>query len=139
VGAGSVAFAQSVELARLPCMVPVARRWVGGLLAGWPRVADAELLMTELCTGSLRFGCGPTFTLVLAPAGDVVRLGVVDHARSGETSAGAALGGDVTDDVMGDWGRSLRLVGALASRWGHDREPDGRCVMWGELAGGVGS
>jgi hypothetical protein len=128
---------QEAQLPRLPCMVPVARRWVGGLLASWRCVSDAELVVTELSTISIRYGQGDAFTVSLAATPDTVRLAVTDRP-GGEGGPVAPFTGapsaDVTDDPSGDCGRSLQLVSALVSGFGFDHRLNGEETMWVEFS-----
>lgn len=93
-----------------------------------PLIGDAMLLASELVTNAVRHsGCQPTdhITLRAAVRGSVVRLEVSDPARSASVPR---LPGP--DDPFG--GMGLRVVEALADRWGNERGREQ--VVWAELS-----
>jgi anti-sigma regulatory factor (Ser/Thr protein kinase) len=90
-----------------------------------PVTETALLLVSEVVTNSVIHGSGrPLLDISVRP--DVLRVSVTDDA--------AALPRLQRDSPpLGDGGRGLQLVEALASRWGTDRRvPTGKSV-WFEL------
>lgn len=89
-------------------------------------VADrATLLTSELVTNAVRYGRG-LVTLTVCAQPPAVRVVVHD-----DNPALPTLGRD--DDHAAEGGRGLRLVEALATRWGTDpHPPDGKDV-WFEI------
>jgi anti-sigma regulatory factor (Ser/Thr protein kinase) len=102
--------------------VPVARAFVGALLSEHPCGQTAELLASELVTNSVRHSGsrlpGQVITITAAASGDAVVIEVTD--RSGSTVPALLPDGD----DMAEGGRGLRLVDALAFRWGFHRSGD---------------
>ncbi len=72
-------------------------------------------------------GC---FDLTISAAGDAVRIAIADGGGSSEPHIRI---GDGEPDVF-TGGRGLRIVEALASRWGHTGDELGR-VVWFEMEG----
>jgi anti-sigma regulatory factor (Ser/Thr protein kinase) len=107
--------------------VRVARRWFVGEISG-ADVVDvdldgAALAVSELVTNAALHGGGP-ITLVLHVGRGVVRVDVSDAGRGSvevRRDHGAIVGG-----------HGLRIVEALASRWGFDERDDARTV-WVEF------
>ena len=87
---------------------------------------DAELVASELATNAVLHGEGIVRVAVDA-VGEGVRLEVEDRTRVPPVLALA------TSDAM--TGRGLRLVSAVASRWGIE-PADGGKVVWAELEAG---
>jgi GAF domain-containing protein/anti-sigma regulatory factor (Ser/Thr protein kinase) len=87
-------------------------------------VDDAALVASELVTNAVLHGQGRP-RLTIERNGPAVRIGVHD------SSPDRPLPGALRDDTM--TGRGLRLVEALASRWGVEPTPDGKEV-WAELS-----
>lgn len=86
-------------------------------------IADAELIVSELITNALNAQSGRT-DLVLSVRDHEVRIEVRDDA------AGAPV--VRTPDVTEGHGRGLRIVAALADRWGVEPDGPGKRV-WAEL------
>lgn len=90
---------------------------------GGPLLDDARLIITELAGNAVAHARSP-FTVSIHRGQSTVRILVRDGSRVvpaiRETSPTAPSG------------RGLRLVAALASRWGVDPAPDGK-VVWAEL------
>lgn len=110
-------------------MVPAIRAFVRGLLTDSPRRQDAELIVTELATNSLRH------TPSGAPGGE---LSIAVTLRPGWARIAVADTGtctwtrpDVTE-ALGDYGRGLLLVEQIADKLGHDITGTGQ-TMWAEL------
>jgi anti-sigma regulatory factor (Ser/Thr protein kinase) len=123
----SVTLAGRAERARL------ARRFVGAVLgSGHPCEDVAVLLVSELFSNSVRHsGSGApegTATVTVTASGGIVRVEVADRSGAGAPMLRLADG-----DAQG--GRGLRLVAALAARWGW-RRCGGRTVTWFELRHG---
>jgi anti-sigma regulatory factor (Ser/Thr protein kinase) len=125
----------AVDLNPAPASVPVARHLVLDLLGAWgaPHDAgDAALLVTELVANVVDHVAGEaSFTLELTLSEQWLRISVVDGSalhpvvRAFETGASR--------------GRGMRLVEAIAARWGVEDHADGKRV-WFELAApGLGS
>jgi anti-sigma regulatory factor (Ser/Thr protein kinase) len=85
---------------------------------------DAQLVITELATNAVRHARTP-FSLSIRMTRSAVRIRVRDRSH-----AVPALRGD---PGVSSSGRGMRIVSALASRWGVDHVPDGK-VVWAELA-----
>jgi len=116
----------------LPSMVPAIRAYVRGLLNGAPVSRDAELIASELAGNSIRHtrsGNGGQITVTLTTRPGWARIAVCD--------AGA---GDWTrptpTEALGDYGRGLILVDALADKFGHELNEGGQTV-WAELTWSV--
>jgi anti-sigma regulatory factor (Ser/Thr protein kinase) len=119
----------SVTFPGLPVIVPSARRFVRGILAGSPRTDDMELITAELVSNAIRHTPsgrdGGEFTLTVRTGSGWARLEVSD-AGTGEWSGPR----DASDDD--EYGRGLAIVGALADKLGHDVRADGQTV-WAEV------
>lgn len=119
----------AVDLRPVPASVPVARHLVLDLLGAWraPHDADdAALLVTELVANVADHVAGEaSFTLELAVSEEWLRITVRD---------GSALQPVVRDFEIGaPRGRGMRLVEAIATRWGVEEHGEGKAV-WFELA-----
>lgn len=108
-----------------PAMVRSAMSRIGGL---GTVLGDAMLVATELINNALQHSrCNDQDLLTVRLTRDgCLRVAVVDPGRSGRTAG-------VTDQPAERGGLGLRIVAALASRWGSERRPDGYEV-WAELA-----
>lgn len=113
-----------------PPSVTEARRFVTLFLAGWPVVAEAELIVSELATNALRHSAsgrfGGRFAVSIQARNDQVWLGVLDEG-------GARSPGLLTPYEEEESGRGLLLVAALADAWGVWGGEAGRTV-WAVLA-----
>ena len=108
--------------------VPAARHVVGELLRAWQAphdLQDAALLVTELVANVVDHAAeGNQLTVELTLSGDWLRIGVVD---------GSAVQPVVRELDSGSVrGRGLRLVQAIADRWGCE-DHDGGKRVWFEL------
>ena len=88
---------------------------------------DAALVASELATNAVLHGDG-IVRVAVDPVHEGVRLEVEDRTRVPPVLALA------TSDAM--TGRGLRLVAAMASRWGVDPSDGGGKVVWAELESG---
>ncbi|KUF16579.1 ATP-binding protein [Streptomyces silvensis] len=110
--------------------VPAARAYTRAALAGWrvtgPAAADILLAVSELTTNALTHGVPPGrgFLLRLRRDGAAVRVEVHD---SGGGRPRPAKGG------VGESGRGLLIVSALADKWGVEPRDPGK-VVWAEFA-----
>jgi anti-sigma regulatory factor (Ser/Thr protein kinase) len=121
---------ESVTVAGRAERARVARSFTAGVLGpGHPCGDDAALLVSELFGNSVRHGgsgaAGETITVAVTAAGGVVRVEVTGRSGLGVPQL-RVPDGDAED------GRGLRLVEALAARWGW-RRCGGRTVTWFEL------
>jgi hypothetical protein len=83
---------------------------------------DALLLTSEVVTNSVLHADGPIW-LGLAHTGPVLRVEVADHTTGAVT---------MPESPSDAGGRGLRMLDALADRWGTDPTPGGK-VVWFEL------
>jgi anti-sigma regulatory factor (Ser/Thr protein kinase) len=119
----------SFELKPVASSVPTARHVVMALLKAWEvphDLDDAALLISELVSNVVdHVGGEATLTVELDTSGDWLRIGVLD---------GSAIRPVVRElDRDRPRGRGLRLLRAIATRWGDDEVGDGKRV-WFELA-----
>jgi anti-sigma regulatory factor (Ser/Thr protein kinase) len=121
----------SVELPPATRSVPAARRLVAQLLSAWAAEAfydDAVLLVSELVTNVVRHVSGQVALRVeLALSEPGLHVAVVDASPVLPAPAPRGLPG----------GHGMRLVAALADRWGSERYGSGKRV-WFELARAAG-
>ncbi len=106
--------------------VPAARRFAREVLAGWgwPEPDDPLLCVSELATNALLHGVPPGRGLLLQLRcdGRVLRIEVHD------SGAGVPRIVDAADET----GRGLRIVDALADKWGVGERDPGKTV-WCEF------
>ena len=124
---------ESVTILALPEQVRVARAFVAGMLGPSHGYADvATLLASELVTNSVRHSGsavpGGLVTVTVTTRGEDVRVEVTDCGRDGVPVLGPAAG-------AAEGSRGLRLVEALARRWGYERG-GGLAMTWFELGQG---
>ncbi|MEO3813653.1 ATP-binding protein [Sphaerisporangium sp. B11E5] len=119
---------ERTETAAFPATGPSiseARRWLGELLEGHPRLDDAVLLLSEAMTNSLvhtdSAAIGVTITTELN--GDV-RIEVSDEGAQTLPALHPH-----SDDEPSPSGRGIRLIRALSSRWGF-AEQRPQSVLW---------
>jgi len=110
-----------------------AREFVRGVLGNaWPRLDDLLLMVSEVASNAVRHTAsgddGGWFDLTVSAAGFVVRIAIADGGGSSEPQA---PDGEGEPDVL-TCGRGLRIVNALAHRWGHTGDELGR-VVWFEV------
>jgi anti-sigma regulatory factor (Ser/Thr protein kinase) len=120
------------EVLRLPteaAQVRTARDFVRARVAAWglpDELADDVIVVTsELITNAIKYAPSKA-ELALARDGDVIRVEV----RDDEPAAPALAKEEDTGAIPG--GRGLRIVTALAARWGVETEDDGKAV-WAEF------
>jgi anti-sigma regulatory factor (Ser/Thr protein kinase) len=104
------------------------RAFVREAVDGCPAADDVVLLASEVAANAVvhtASGEGGTFTVVVCRCGQVVRVEVHDGGSQAPPGACAA-------EAHASSGRGLGIVGALASRWGHLGDRDGR-VVWFEV------
>jgi anti-sigma regulatory factor (Ser/Thr protein kinase) len=120
----------ATDLGVHPSHVGLARRLVSARLSDWQINGEAGeyavLLVSELVTNAMRHG-GEPIRLVADLTSSGLRVEVYD----GNCDAFPAIR-DIRPDAPG--GRGLRLVDALADRWGTVEVGDGKCV-WFEIDG----
>jgi len=119
------------DLPQHPTSPKVARQLVGHALAGWgvadPELVDCIRLLTSEVVTNAVVHARSTAGLVASYEGGVIRIEVLDRA-SELPSARAA-------EPWATSGRGLRLVQALAQRWGSYAVSGGAKVVWFELDG----
>jgi anti-sigma regulatory factor (Ser/Thr protein kinase) len=124
-------FSASIDLCPVPSSVPLARRLVRDVLRTWAAPherEDAELLVTELVANVVDHAGGDVLTLELDLAGAWLRVGVVD---------GSAVRPVIREmSHERERGRGMRLVAAIAERWGAEDHAGGKRV-WFELSADV--
>ncbi|MFJ3882780.1 ATP-binding protein [Streptomyces sp. NPDC090077] len=111
--------------------VPAARRWAAWLAVAWgePRVAsDVALLTSELVTNALLHGAvrDRYIRVEVQLDGAVLRIAVTDPKGERWPEPRAA-----SDEEQ--YGRGLRIVEAVAHRWGASQRVVGKTV-WAECA-----
>ncbi len=111
-----------------------ARAFVQGVLGErWPGLDDVLLMVSEIASNALRHtasGDGSGFDLAVSVAAHTTRVAVTDRGSSSEPRI-PDHGGDL-GALTG--GRGLRIVDALADRWGDSGDELGR-VVWFEVTG----
>jgi anti-sigma regulatory factor (Ser/Thr protein kinase) len=127
-----VAVPQSVTIPAVPEQVRVARAFVAGVLGeSHPHADVALLLASELVTNSVRHSGsavpGGFVTVTVAAGDDGVRVEVTDRSGDGVPVLQSADRGEA------EGSRGMRLVDALAARWGYQRG-GGLATTWFELA-----
>jgi anti-sigma regulatory factor (Ser/Thr protein kinase) len=104
------------------------REFVAQAVDGCPVADDVILLASEVAANAVvhtASGKGGTFTVVVQPGDRAVRVEVHDGGSEAPPKARSA------DELAGS-GRGLGFVEALATRWGHLGDRDGR-VVWFEV------
>ncbi len=126
--APDVAVILEVQLQRRPTSSGLARdaaRRVLDDVCDLQQLGDVLTVISELVTNAVRH-TGGGCTLVLSHDGDKI----VVEVRDSDTRAPQRTRDD------GGLGHGLGVVQSLASRWGIDRLPEGKCV-WAELTVGA--
>jgi anti-sigma regulatory factor (Ser/Thr protein kinase) len=101
--------------------------WMAGHV-GETLLADAQLVVVELVTNSVRYADAPDDAVVSVRGelrADILRLEVEDGGRSGSIARREP-------DLQYGGGFGLHLVELLSRRWGVDRDAGTR--VWAELA-----
>jgi hypothetical protein len=132
-------------------MVPVARMAVRNLLPGWPRVDDAELIVSEFATTAVRHSTsrGDRFELSLDVHPGRLRIELRDGGPFGYPPAAPLAAPPFPvqpwttlyeedqlrdrDAELEEYSLGLAIINAASDRWGHSRYPDHE-VWWAELA-----
>jgi serine/threonine-protein kinase RsbW len=118
----------------VPASVPLARRFVGELLAGCPARDVLMTCVSELCANAIAHtssGDGGAFIVSVSyPRDGVARVAVTDSGGSSVPSVGDL-------DLAAEGGRGLAMVAACTSRWGWAEAYPGRTV-WAEACWPVG-
>lgn len=116
--------------------VGLARAALRGFLGETPRTHDAELLVSELATNSVRHSAsrdeGGEFELRIEAKGGRLRIEVVDQGRPVRSALAVAVGEKPGPADYRESGRGLVLVDGLSDTWGYERHPD-HALYWAEL------
>jgi anti-sigma regulatory factor (Ser/Thr protein kinase) len=107
-----------------------ARRWVKRVLAGW-RVSDRQqhdvlLVVSELATNAV-IHAHSDFVVVVQRAAGSLGIAVADDSADDPTPR------EPSPERVG--GRGMRIVQALARRWGVEPIPGDGKIVWATLAG----
>ncbi|MFK4036349.1 ATP-binding protein [Nonomuraea wenchangensis] len=106
-----------------------ARRFVTTFLKGWPDVATAELIVSELATNAIRHSAsgrfGGRFLVTIRSDGGRLWIAVLDEGGPGRPRIFPEY-----PDLEG--GRGLRIVSEMAAEWGVLGDHRGRTV-WASL------
>lgn len=120
------------DIALDPAAVGEARSFVRQTLTGWGVGEDcsetAVLCLSELVTNAVVHGSGRCSVRVSEESG-VITVAVRDAGTRGVGPTGGSTGGGEADPLAVH-GRGLRLVDALASRWGSDLSATGLTVWF---------
>ena len=111
-----------------PREVQSAREFVAEVVGGCPVADDVILLASEVAANAVLHsasGKGGTFTVVVHPLNEVVRVEVHDGGSEAPPGIRSA-------DDQAVSGRGLGLVELLAARWGHHGDRNGR-IVWFEM------
>ncbi|MFD2350483.1 ATP-binding protein [Nonomuraea ferruginea] len=85
---------------------------------------DAQLITSELVTNAMRHGGGAIDLRLLMDRTELACV-VSDHSTAPPVTGGA--------DVFAEYGRGLRLVGALCRAWGWLTPGGARKLVWAVL------
>lgn len=117
-----------------PASVRECREFVRGVLGQcWPGLDDVLVMVSEIASNAVRHtasGDNGWFDVTVSVTGFTARVAVADRGSSSEPRI--PNGGGELDALTG--GRGLRIVDALAGRWGHGGDELGR-VVWFEVTG----
>jgi len=112
--------------------VPQARRFVAGVLGeDFPVLDEVLLLVDEVAANAVRHsasGDGGEFEVSVWLNEGAVRVEIGDQGGESEPRLGGA---NLPADAL-TGGRGLRIVDALAAKWGHAGDELGR-VVWFEV------
>jgi len=129
--AGAAVLAQSWFPGRTSS-VPQARRFAAGLLSEDFGARDEVLLLvSEIAANAVRHsasGDGGEFEVAVSVTAGLVRVEIGDQGGASEPRL---TGQDGQADAL-TGGRGLRIVDALAAKWGHAGDELGR-VVWFEV------
>lgn len=114
-----------------PASAGEARRWVTGVVAGWPLTAveTTQLLLSEVVTNTVLHARTP-MEVRAVPVGDRLRLEVVDRVPDAPRHKHF--------EADAETGRGLKLLANLADEWGVHRSAHGKTV-WFVVGPGSGS
>lgn len=101
----------------------VVRRSTATAASGRPERNAIILLANELATNAIRHSGSELFGLIVTRTATGLRVAVVDEGRTGFPQ----LRGEILD---AEAGRGLRLIDALAHRWGIVRQPGIGVAVW---------
>jgi len=121
--------------------VGAARQFVAGVLGrDWPGLDDVLLMVSEVASNAVRHTAsgdgGGWFDVLVSLTGQTARVEIADRGSSSEPSIPDDHG-DRPGTAVLTGGRGLRIVDALADRWGHGGDELGR-VVWFEITGKPG-
>jgi hypothetical protein len=119
---------QSRSFTGQSCNIGAARCFVADTLNSWgleKLIDDGSVVVSELVTNAI-IHADSDFAVSLSSHGDAVRLSVRDNSPIVPVVR--------TPLPVAISGRGLRMVAALARRWGTDLEGEGK-VVWAELCG----
>jgi hypothetical protein len=128
--------AHVLGLEPLPTSSCRARQFVAGLVEEWglrPIAEEAALCATELATNALLHSNG-RFVVTVRPIGAGVRVEVMDGSPQQLPWATPRTGTASDLTAMGQSGRGLQIVSALATRWGVFTTAEAKTI-WVELDG----
>ena len=114
--------------------VSSAREFARGVLGpGCPHLDDVLVMVSEIASNAICHTAsardGGWFDLTVSVSGSTVRVAIAD--RGGPTVPCLPPGDDGCEAALS--GRGLRIVDALADRWGHAGDELGR-VVWFEIS-----
>ncbi|MFI0480579.1 ATP-binding protein [Actinomadura sp. 9N215] len=113
--------------------MPAIRAFVRGFLIDTPRAYEAESIAAELAANSLQHTPsgepGGVITVAVSIHPGWARIAVSDTGAGGWSRPAAT-------EALGDYGRGLILVDALADKVGHDVTEVGQ-TLWAELTWSV--
>jgi hypothetical protein len=120
----------TIKLPPEPSSVSQARRWIRETLEGWPEDActTAQFLLSELVTNVVMHARTPMLVSATFPSPEVLRCEVEDTHRTPPT-----VKRHHTDAATG---RGLRLLDAMARRWGAEATAQSKRV-WFEISLGA--
>lgn len=117
---------RALELPRAPESVPEARVFVRKTLDGSPRLDDAELIASELCTNAVMHALGDRYRVTVEASDHRCVIEVEDQGGADMPRVGALMPDSET-------GRGLTIVSILATSYGYRHAPS--CTtIWAELS-----
>jgi anti-sigma regulatory factor (Ser/Thr protein kinase) len=112
------------------------REFVAGVLGGsWARLDDVLVMVSEIASNAVLHtasGNGDWFDVTVSVTGSTARVEIADRGSSSEPR----ISGDDGELGVLTGGRGLRIVDALADRWGSRGDELGR-VVWFEVRRGL--
>ena len=129
--AATTATLAQVRLPGTAVAVSQARRFVAGVIGdGFPALDDVLVLVSEVASNAVQHTAsrdGGMFEVAVWVTGSSVRVEIGDQGGTCEPTVASQ---DSPGVLAG--GRGLRIVEALAARWGHAGDELGR-VVWFEV------